>query len=254
MSCCNYERTKEDITRHLSIKQLLTMQDELNDFINQAWDGMLSRDHFKTAIVSELGEYLNDHGVGWKWWKAQPVDAYNKFGADVEIVDIVHFYLSLLVMQHRESMNKINACPSVKETEFDQFEVTYIGSDRGNAFSGSLICGGNQLSHTSFMVTLGYLLEDPQDIFDAIDTLDRFVSSAGFTSEYLSALYTAKSELNYFRQTSGYKDGTYQYKEVAGVEDNERLKPLIQAFMNDKTMTLANLRTNVQDEFFEEVV
>lgn len=254
MTCCNYERTQEDINRHLSVKQLMTMQDELNDFINPAWDGMLSKEHFRVAIVSELGEFLNDHGVGWKWWKAQPEADYDEFGANIEIVDVVHFYLSLLIIFHRESMNKINACPADKDTEFDQFEVTYIGSDRGNSFSGGILCGSNRLSHVNFMSAIMDLLRDARDVFEMVDILDRFVSAGGFTSEYLSAVYSAKEVLNRIRNTNGaYKDGMWEKVDVAGVEDNERLEPIVQEFLDDPTMTLDQLKDLVVEEFYDQV-
>jgi len=44
------------------------------------------------AVVSELGELLNE--VSFKWWKNQEV---NREGVKEELVDILHFFISMCI-------------------------------------------------------------------------------------------------------------------------------------------------------------
>lgn len=247
---CNATKTSTEQNRCLSLKQLMEYQDELNKIVAPTWDSIRSTDDFRTAIVSELGEFLNDHGVAFKWWKYQDPALYQEFDTRIEVIDIVHFYLSIMVMEYRRQVDAFNFT-NTSEDEFIDFDFVYVGSDKGNSYNDIGLVGiGNVLDHNSFMARVRELVIPTSDFYVMIETLDKFISAGHMTSEYSSAIYTAKHELNIFRQTAGYKDGTYVTVND-GVEDNDRLEPLIDAYMADSTMTLSTLRTNVQDAFFE---
>jgi dUTP pyrophosphatase len=81
----------------------------------------------------------------------------------------------------------------------------------------------------------------------------QMVSSVGLSSLEISAIYTAKMTLNQIRQSNGYKDGTY-VKVEDGVEDNQKLKSLVEDFIADETMTLNKLTKNVRNRFFQSKV
>lgn len=247
---CQAEKTTTDLNRRLSLKQLLEFQDELNKVVAPTWDSLRSTDDFRTAIISELGEFLNDHGIAFKWWKYQDPALYAEFDTKVEVIDIVHFYLSIMIMEYRKSVDAYDFSSHTSD-EFIDFDYVYVGSDKGNSYSDIGLVGiGNVLDHDAFMERVRELVQNTDDMFFMIDTLDKFISAGEMTCEYASAVYVAKHELNMFRQTAGYKDGTY-VKVNDGLEDNQRMEPLITAFMDDSTMTLSSLRQNVSDAFYE---
>ena len=66
---------------------MLQLQGELNAVINPNW---LKADYpFLRAAFVEAGEALEHHG--WKWWKNQEPDVGQ---LQIELIDILHFYLS----------------------------------------------------------------------------------------------------------------------------------------------------------------
>src|SRR3546814_2425174 len=66
---------------------MLKLQDRLNSIINPQWISGGSR--FLRAAFVESAEALEHHG--WKWWKKQTIDLPQ---VQMELVDILHFYLS----------------------------------------------------------------------------------------------------------------------------------------------------------------
>src|SRR3546814_14153739 len=61
--------------------------DRLNSIINPQWISGGSR--FLRAAFVESAEALEHHG--WKWWKKQSIDLPQ---VQMELIDILHFYLS----------------------------------------------------------------------------------------------------------------------------------------------------------------
>src|SRR5690606_12624743 len=66
---------------------MLKLQDRLNSIINPDWIGGGAR--FLRAAFVESAEALEHHG--WKWWKKQSIDLPQ---VQMELIDILHFYLS----------------------------------------------------------------------------------------------------------------------------------------------------------------
>lgn len=253
--CCNTKKTDAMLNRMLSVKQLLELQHELNNHLSvgKGWTSVISIDQFKTAIIDEASELLGS-GVQWKWW-GSPVDPenYDLHNVRIEVTDIVHFWLSISILRYMASTNGYEVCRS--DNPYEQFDPYYVGSDMGNTFFNiGLVHEPNVLNHTNFVSVLSNMLcENEQwDVYGWIDTLDILVSSVGMSAETFSAYYTAKSELNAARWDIRVTSGEYE-KVVDGVEDNEKLEPLIQAFLDDETMTLEQLRVSVFNEFYEPV-
>lgn len=250
-NCLVPNPTKEDLNRRLSLEQLFKFQDELNTIVQIGWTGVVSRDQYETAMLDELTEILG-HGVNWKWWKFTDPDTYDEFAVKVEVVDAVHFYLSIMIQDYLARMSKSDGF-YMSDKVYQSFSIYYIGSDKSSVTTDvGIIQNPNVLKHDNYRSLVDGLLDSGRDhdTFDQIFWLSVLVGSMGMTSEEFSAIYTAKHELNIFRQTEGYQDGTY-VKVEDGVEDNDRLKPLVQAFLDNKTMILTTLRTNVQNAFFE---
>lgn len=244
--------------RNLAVSTMMTKQAELNEFTLKGWDDRLSPDHFCTAIMNEIGGEFLDSNVEWKWWKYTDPTLFDEWNAKIEIIDVVHFYLSIIVMAHRTSVSLSDSscmCPGQTfETgdEFGQYRSNYVGVDQGEDFSDiGLLEYTNKLNHHNYMGVVREMICNPtKPVYDMISTLDRLVSSMGLSSEEVSAIYSAKAMLNYIRANDGkYMDGTY-VKVVDGVEDNARLEPLVEAFLEDSSMTLSTLEQNVLDAFY----
>lgn len=252
-NCCSNEKTSQQLNRQLSVKQMLEIQHELNNHlkgIGKGWVSTLSVAQFETALVAELcGELLNqDSAPQYKWWKNIRPEQYSEWMTKLEVVDAVHFYLSIAILRILGELSEEECRDS---DPFQQFDPMYVGSDEGKVFFGVGIIDGCQLKHERYMAVVKEVLSDDWDFFGWVDTLDMMVSSMGMTSEEVSALYTAKAALNEFRWSLG---DSYTKVDGMGVEDNERLFPLVQAFLDDTSMTLAQLKVNIQNEFYQPVV
>lgn len=244
--CCTPEKTQEDINRRYSVKQLLEMQQQLNDFLfenkTDVWSFSLSTDQLLTACLDEMFEFIGS-GISWKWWKEVPVSEFDAHNAKIEITDASFFYLSLMIFAATTDPDISFGCEA---PNFDQWDGYYVGTDKGATISGvGLLCNINGLNHENFIGILRELMDTNKDIFEMIYTLDALVTGAGMTSTVYSAYYAAKHALNEYRFTIPDYENDH-----GGVEDNVLLEPLIQAFLDDPAMTLDELRQSVQDTFF----
>src|SRR5471030_3247154 len=88
--------------KKLQIEQtraMLKLQAEMNSTVNPDW--LNAGYPFLRAVVVEAAEAL-DH-VGWKWWKRQEMDIDQ---VRVELVDILHFYLSAMLVKEAGDTEK----------------------------------------------------------------------------------------------------------------------------------------------------
>lgn len=204
--------------RVLTYRMILKHQDELNEAIIEDWKNRLTKDDFRAAIVSELAE-LQD-SIPWKWWKkSSPIDEQN---VRIEVIDILHFYISNLCLGHSEYMHVDKLVCSVADPNL---AVRVVNS--------------GQLDTSMFVYHVQKLLSE-----NNISTIDNFLVDMGVSGEAVSAYYIAKKALNLFRQQNDYATGEYQ-KVVNGVEDNKILEKSIQEFLENNAMTLATLEKNV---------
>lgn len=222
--------------RAANLRELTSMQDSLNELVKPGWKTLLCREDFQTAMIAEFGGEILDSStnVQWKHWKNTDPELFNSFNFKIEVTDSVFFYLSIMFY---------DSFFSPPDTYFDR----YVGIDVTKEQEIGFI-RDNQLMKQQYIRTFICLLTD-----SSVSGVDLLVSGAGMSSEEFSAFYVSKEILNRFRQSDGYQDGTY-IKVSDGVEDNERLKPLIEAFIGDDTMTLNDLRQNVVNEFYTEAL
>lgn len=245
--CCTPEKTWADKNRCLSVKQLLEIQHKLNSQLEYgvSWSSMLSVAHFETAIVGELGEVIDQpSSPAYKWWKKKDPETYSEWMTKLEIIDITHFFLSIAIIEILDSNNR-NICKD-GDSDFIEYDYYYVGSDRGNHFSGIGLVSNANLSHLNFMRLVKGLLCTEWDFYGWVDVLDHLVSSVGLSCEEMSALYMSKATLNSIR----WDHPDWEKIDVEGVEDNERLFPLVQAFLDDTTLTFDDLKESVIDEFY----
>jgi len=172
---------------------MASMQEEHNQQVHPEWQTQ-GYDYYR-AIWVECAELL-DH-YGWKWWKHQTPDLEQ---SRLELVDIWHFGLSELIRDNIEL-----------DTALTAFAGLPAAGDAGSD------------NPEGFRQAIETLAE--QTLVDKAFPLAAFVSAlAALPMGYqeLFELYIGKNVLNRFRQSHGYKEGTYQ-KLWQGREDNEHL-------------------------------
>ena len=179
------------------------MQDEHNCLVHPQWREQ-GYDYYR-AIWVECAELL-DH-FGWKWWKHQSPDMEQ---SRLELVDIWHFGLSELIRDDApldQTLAALVALP-VRPTGSDSEPQAAVAAE---AFRGAVeALAGQTLQAKAF-------------------PLPEFVAALAalpMTYAELFELYIGKNVLNRFRQTHGYKEGTYR-KLWAGREDNEHLMEVL---------------------------
>ena len=170
------------------IKEMLDLQNKINEKVHPHW----REQNFEwyRAIWVECAELL-DH-YGWKWWKKQ---SPNQAQIELELVDIWHFGLSILLSNYdiEKSISRIS------EGMIDQ---RGSGKFRENLEDFT----SNTLQTRSF----------------DLKRFNQVMNDVGLTFEKLYVGYISKNVLNSFRQDKGYQAGTY-IKDWGGIEDNEYL-------------------------------
>ena len=170
------------------IKEMLDLQNKINEKVHPQW----REQNFEwyRAIWVECAELL-DH-YGWKWWKKQ---SPNQAQIELELVDIWHFGLSILLSKY--DMEK--SISLISEVMTDQ---RGSGKFRENLEDFT----SNTLQTRSF----------------DLKRFNQVMNDVGLTFEKLYVGYISKNVLNSFRQDKGYQAGTY-IKDWGGIEDNEYL-------------------------------
>jgi dimeric dUTPase (all-alpha-NTP-PPase superfamily) len=171
------------------LKVMLELQDNMNTKVNENW--RTQGFEWYRAIWIECGE-LMDH-YGWKWWKKQSPDVEQ---VELELIDIWHFGLSILLQSGASTADIANSIEShlIIETDESDFKVDL------ERFAADV------LNSKSFSVS----------------EFGRLMAGINMDFDKLYVGYVGKNVLNFFRQDHGYKDGTY-VKVWSGKEDNEHL-------------------------------
>jgi hypothetical protein len=195
------------------LKNMFVLQDKLNELVNTNW--RTANNNWLLAAKVEFAE-MADH-LGYKWWKKQEPDFEQAF---MELVDVVHFYISYL-LEHKS------------KDEIEEFVDSY--SEYANqAFVDKTSSINLDLALDTASSGLNVLSTAEINALEKIEFGMFLPLSAAFQSAYyfgetfdsLYEMYYAKNVLNIFRQQNGYKDGSYQ-KIWAGQEDNQVLAGLI---------------------------
>ena len=212
------------MTKTQIIKAMLALQQRLNDETNGAgWEGGYTREgkliSWRRCIYMECAELIDS--FAWKHWKniAAPTNWDN---VRIEIVDIWHFVLSLLL---EESQNKgcvADECVGQIAAEvcavshFDEFCKECSKPDDADIYG--VLNDIELIIHkcSGFGLDMGELLS-------AYFVL---AMKCGLNLDMLYQIYIGKNVLNAFRQNHGYKDGSYK-KSWNGVEDNEVLNEIL---------------------------
>jgi len=198
------------------IKEMFALQQKLNDETNgTGWENGYTKNdriiNWKRCIYMESAELIDS--FNWKHWKDinKATDWEN---ATIEIVDIWHFVMSLLLEEYK-THDRGSIAKLVKDVidvhGFERFSKE--PENRENANTMEVI---NDIESIMHITTASQI-----DLFDGL-LKDYFAMSlkCGVNLKILYKFYIAKNVLNQFRQDNGYKEGTY--KKVWGhKEDNE---------------------------------
>lgn len=186
---------------------MLRLQNDLNLLIDGDWKN--KKHPYLRAAWIEAGEFV-EH-IGWKWWKSQHA---NLPQADIELVDIWHFMLS-------EWLQNVPNDETIDDAAALLIDVMY-SEEKG---------GANQVDklqkYTDILqLTDAFVHLCSANVFNA-NIFERMLELTASNWDNLYKLYVSKNVLNIFRQTHGYKDGTY-IKVWNGEEDNVILDRLFQ--------------------------
>jgi len=198
------------------IKEMFALQQKLNDETNGlGWENGYTNNNriinWKRCIYMESAELIDS--FNWKHWKDinKATDWEN---ATIEIVDIWHFVMSLL-LEYNKTQGKKDINKLVKDVidvqGFERFSKE--PDNKENADTMEVINDIESIMHMTTALRI--------DLFDGL--LKEYFSMAlkcGVNLKILYKYYLAKNILNQFRQDNGYKEGTYK-KVWNGQEDNE---------------------------------
>jgi dimeric dUTPase (all-alpha-NTP-PPase superfamily) len=178
------------------IATMLELQDSMNSKVNPDWRS--AGNEWYRAIWMEASEMLEHYG--WKWWKKQEADAMQ---VKLEIVDIVHFALSICLEENENS--ELDTIAAAIELAFENPKAT---AD----------------IRTTIELLAKETLIDQGAHFAIISGVMKHVA---MPFDELYEIYVGKNVLNMFRQDHGYKEGTY-LKIWDGREDNEYLADILE--------------------------
>jgi dimeric dUTPase (all-alpha-NTP-PPase superfamily) len=184
-----------DAIQARQIETMLALQDSMNTKVNANWQQQ--RYEWYRAIWVECAELMEHYG--WKWWKKQTPDTDQVV---LELIDIWHFGLSILLQSGRERS-------AIVEQVQQQLVI-------GNA-------------QPDFRLDLeAFASATLADRQFHIDLFGRLMAGVNMSFDQLYRSYVGKNVLNFFRQDHGYKDGSYRKHWHDGREDNEHLVEVVQ--------------------------
>ena len=190
---------------------MLSLQARMNARVDADW--VAAAYPYLRAVVVEGAEAMEHHG--WKWWKRQQRDLPQ---LQMELVDIWHFMLSALLLQHDgdegRSLEDLLAQLAPQEQGQDiEFDGQRIGPNEIDAL--------DTLEKLELLIALAARRRMDLGLFTGI------MADCGLDWLELYRQYVGKNTLNMFRQDKGYKEGTYR-KTWGGREDNEHLVDILQ--------------------------
>jgi dimeric dUTPase (all-alpha-NTP-PPase superfamily) len=176
------------------LETMLAMQDRMNTRVHPEWREQGFAWYRATWIeCAELLEHF-----GYKWWKRQQPAMEQ---VRLEIVDIWHFGLSMLLLEDDDHA-------ALAARIAGEIERAAPATDDLRLATEAL--AAEALASRRFSVT-------------AFRDLMR---TAELAFDDLYTAYVGKNVLNFFRQDNGYQDGSYR-KTWSGREDNEHLHELL---------------------------
>lgn len=214
----------------INFLELILLQNRLNVNTNgPLWTSGTTnngrRINWFRCIYMEAAEAMDS--MNWKHWKN--IDGVEDIdNVKVEIVDILHFILSQMIVDYGIESAAVNLSESYDnyikyKTNFD-FSTISKSTQIINSLDSIIHCAANNILPLS-------------EFFKVIDLID------DFSMQHVRTLYIGKNCLNEFRQSHGYKEGNY-IKTWNGKEDNVYM----QSFLNeDPSMEFETLYSKLEE-------
>lgn len=200
---------------------MMLLQDASNRSLYPDWQ---AKDlGWDTAILVESAE-LVDH-LAWKWWKAGKDDVGQ---AQMEVVDIWHFFLSLLILQEPALLFSSKEDAPREERAAYYRAVCTLRNMATRIMRSPEPDADLDVSKVTFHVKkfLSIVLSGAYPANESLYHFLPVVTSVGLSFDSLYHQYIAKNVLNSFRWSNGYREGTY-IKDWLGQEDNQYLTELL---------------------------
>lgn len=208
MTRSNHQKTQNfsAVSVAHAVNDMLKMQNTLNVMTNGSnWRSGLTQAgkviNWQRCIYMETAELIDSYP--WKHWKAIDAKA-DMENARVELVDIWHFLLSLVLEHHSEEEAK-----ELLMNAYLQQQAT-IASVHDNSVMEQI---------KVFEELMRQALQQETQLLPLAVTFFQACEVAELSFNHLYEIYMAKNVLNKFRQDHGYKEGTY-IKDWNGKEDN----------------------------------
>jgi len=219
---------------------MLELQKQLNDATNgDEWAvKKITKNgkaiNWKRCIYMECAEIIDS--FAWKHWKS--IDAKVDWdNVQIEIVDIMHFVLSLAIEQYaQEGKNSLEQIAN-DMTKASSFE----------AMQSNSLAFEDEKSVMAQVELVMFLVLDKKDFHleKLIEEFFTLVVMGALDLDSLYKLYVGKNILNQFRQDNGYKAGTY-IKVWNGKEDNV---VMMQLWQNNPNYTPDELYADLEKEY-----
>ena len=197
------------------LREMFSLQQKLNDETNGVgWESGYTKNNrminWKRCIYMECAELIDS--FSWKHWKNIHHDT-DWDNVTVEIVDIWHFVMSLLLEDY-----KANSKGDLEKLLKDVIDVQGFESFTKEPANSALAEPMELMNDIESIIHEMTGFES--DMFDGL-LKEYFVVArkCGVNLKVLYKFYIAKNVLNQFRQDHGYKEGTYK-KVWNGKEDN----------------------------------
>jgi len=209
----------------LQAETMLTLQAQMNAKVNPEW--IAAAYPYLRAVVVEGSEAMEHHG--WKWWKKQDCDLAQ---LQMELVDIWHFTLSHILLEHRG-----NQATSLTEL-LEPHTTTHIDFD-GKRYA---IAELDLIGKMELNIGLAAARRISIPLFAAL------LKDCAMEWKDLYCQYVGKNVLNFFRQDNGYKQGTYR-KLWGGREDNEHLVEIMGTLNSEDAGFQHQLYASLKDRY-----
>ncbi|KIM12868.1 MAG: dUTPase [Sulfurovum sp. FS08-3] len=201
------------------IHQMLQLQQQLNDATNgKGWESGITKNakeiNWRRCIYMESCELIDCYP--WKHWKSIDAPA-NTENAQIEVVDIWHFVMSLALEDFKINVRGDTGFLSNQIQKLESYSL-FVETQTINSH------------HKEIIVAIEDMLRAIFAHKSSLKIIEKFfviASGVGLNLERLYQLYVGKNILNQFRQDHGYKSGEY-IKVWNGLEDNEVMHNLLQ--------------------------
>lgn len=215
--------------------ETMNLQYLFNSIVNDNW---INQKDYKwdVSMFVEIGEMLAS--TGYKHWKNEPFDLEN---IKMEIVDVYHFWLSWGLVKTLEDndsySNKTNEISKEQKNDL-VFQLLDKTENILNEYYNlnplqynPLILDHKHKEHFTQLLKK-YSFEFTKNLIDnnieeSFKSLISLIHVCFVDFEEFYSLYLAKNALNKFRQSNGYKNGTYKKIWHSNLEDNYHVSNII---------------------------